>query len=252
MELKLDTYNFRARLAPLLIVILPTVLAVAVWLPLESESWKLLGSLGMSAALSLLLVQLGRDGGKQKQTRLFEAWGGKPTTRLLRHRDQGIDAHTKSRYHQKLRALLPDVPMPSASREEEAPEESDAAYESCGKYLLEATRDKKRFPLVFDANVSYGFRRNLWGMKPTGIANSLVGLISAVGNALYAYTGTSNITVTAVTAIAICGLLLTWWLLRIKPFWVKLAADAFAERLLAACETLSPPEGRRGTSVIVP
>ena len=252
MELKLDTYNFRARLAPMLIVILPAVLAVAVWLPLESEYWRLLGSLGMSAALSLLLVQVGRDQGKQKQPQLFESWGGKPTTRLLRHRDQVIDSHTKARYHQKLRTLLPDVPMPPASLEDEAPERADAAYESCGKFLLEATRDKKRFPLVFDANVSYGFRRNLWGMRPTGIANSLVGLISSVSNALYAYTGSSKITVTSVSAIAICGLLITWWLLRIKPSWVRLAADAYAERLLAACETLSPPEGGRGTSVIVP
>lgn len=31
-----------------------------------------------------------------------------------------------------------------------------------------------------------------------------------------------------------------WWLLRINPGWVKLAGDGYAERLLAACETLEP------------
>jgi hypothetical protein len=36
-------------------------------------------------------------------------------------------------------------------------------------------------------------------------------------------------------------LLLTWWVGRITPRWVKLAGDAYAERLLAVCETLETP-----------
>ena len=105
-ELKLDGYSFRARLAPVLLVLLPAVLGIAVWIPVTTDAWKLFGSLGMSSALALLLVQLGRDLGKEKQQLLFDSWDGRPTTRYLRHRDVTIDPHTKERYHEKLQALL--------------------------------------------------------------------------------------------------------------------------------------------------
>jgi hypothetical protein len=34
--------------------------------------------------------------------------------------------------------------------------------------------------------------------------------------------------------------MLVWWLLRITSNWVRLAAFAYAERLLGTCDTLRP------------
>lgn len=236
-EFKFDGYNFRARLAPVVLVILPAALGIAVWTPVDSDAWKMLGSFGISSALSILLVQLGRDLGKGKQASLFASWDGKPTTRILRHRDSTIDPHTKGRYHQRLQALLPDLKLPSARAEKGNPDAADQVYESCVKHLLEVARDKKKNPLLYEANVTYGFRRNYWGMKPAGVANAMLGLGSSAANGVIGYMGSGNVSGTAVGSVAICALLLTWWLVRITPRWVKLAGDAYAERLLAVCET---------------
>ena len=238
--MKIDTYNFKARLAPLLLVILPAALAVGVWVPIESDAWKMFGSLGVSASLTLLLTQLGRDLGKRKQMGLFVSWGGKPTTRMLRHRDDTLDPHTKARYHRKVEALLPEIKVPSARAEKGNPEAADEVYESCVRHLLEATRDKVKHALIFEANVTYGFRRNFWGMKPAGVTISAIGFLSSAANVAYEYSGSSRVFATSIGSVAICGLLLTWWASRITPAWVKLAGDAYAERLLSACETLPP------------
>ena len=40
------------------------------------------------------------------------------------------------------------------------------------------------------------------------------------------------------TAITIVALLLTWWIVRITPSWVKIVADAYAIRLLASIDEL--------------
>lgn len=245
MEFNLDTYNFRARLAPFLLVILPAAMAVSLWLPTESDAWKSLGGLGVGAALTFLMVQLGRDLGKAKQVKLFAAWDGKPTTRMLRHRDRTLDPHSKARYHTKLGLLLPDAKIPSPRSETGNPRLADDVYESCVRHLLEATRDKRKYPLISESNIAYGFRRNFWGMKPAGITCSILGLLSSSTNIVYHLLEASSVPMASVIAVVISGLLFTWWIFRVTPHWVKLAGDAYAERLLAACETLGGHDSER-------
>lgn len=47
-------------------------------------------------------------------------------------------------------------------------------------FLREQTRDPKMFPIVYEENVNYGFRRNLLGLKPTGAAIAVVGSLAAI------------------------------------------------------------------------
>ena len=54
------------------------------------------------------------------------------------------------------------------------PEWADTKYEEVVTSLREATRDTSRFPLVFAENANYGFRRNLWGLRPIGTAVAVV------------------------------------------------------------------------------
>ena len=115
-----------------------------------------------------LLTQLGRDAGKNKEKGLWDSWGGKPTTQLLRHRDHQLDPNTKSRYHAKLAAIVPGIRMPSPEEEAQDPQAADHVYDSCVKYLIQKTRDHKQFPLLFHENVSYGFRRDLLGNETGG------------------------------------------------------------------------------------
>ena len=59
-------------------------------------------------------------------------------------------------------------PLPTQQEEEACPAWADTKYEEAVTALREATRDTSRFPLVFAENANYGFRRNLWGLRPIG------------------------------------------------------------------------------------
>ncbi len=104
--------------------------------------------------------------------------------------------------------------------------------------LLQRTRDREKFRLVFRENVNYGFRRNLWGMKSAGIATAIVGLVAGMAKAIQLGLAGEDVQMTAVAAALVGLTLLTLWLFRIRPSWVKIAADGFARQLIGACETL--------------
>jgi hypothetical protein len=72
-------------------------------------------------------------------------------------------------------------------------------YDSCGDLLREKTRDKDKFSLIFQENMNYGFRRNLWGMKTLGIFTSLMGIIFCTIKAIYLWYALGNIHTISIT-----------------------------------------------------
>lgn len=241
--MKLDTYNFFARLCPLLVVGLPVGLAVAAWFQNAHAEWALLSGVLTSLGFSFLLTQLGRDPGKLKEAELYQSWGGKPTTRKLRHSTTDLDWISLERCHVRLGAV---VGMPAPTKEDEQADlvAADQVYEAYTRYLREATRDKDKFRLVFAENVSYGFRRNLWGWKPWGIRIAGVGLVVSAIALVFGIC--TEVRMIAVVATVINGFLFYCWCSRINSDWVRLPAEAYADRLLGACDVLFPPESNTG------
>lgn len=227
-------YTRRARLRPALLVALPLGIATLSWFPHGLTGWSALWGLIVWSGGTALMAQVGRDWGLKKQRKLFQMWGGKPTTRLLRHRDVR-NKEILVRRHRKLEELMPNLQIPSPEEEQANPSAADEVYENCATFLREKTRDRKKFRLVFEENCNYGFRRNLWGMKPLGILLAIIGC-AAVG-ILFIVKGFS----TSPLAIA-CGfgnmLLLLGWVLVFTPKWVRIPAEAYGERLLESCENL--------------
>ncbi|MDD5751243.1 MAG: hypothetical protein PHS73_01855 [Candidatus Peribacteraceae bacterium] len=209
-----DHYTRQARLFPALLVMLPVGLAIVAWFPQKFIGWGLLLGVATSCGLTALLAQIGRDLGKSKEPKLHEKWNGKPTTQFLRCGDTHIDQFTKARYKEKLRELIPTIVFPGPEEESNAPAAADEIYASCTKFLLEKTRDKKRFDLLYNENVNYGFRRNIWGMKPAGILLAIGGLIVT---ALPIYLARTDVPAVAVIATLLNVILLIWWILRITP-----------------------------------
>jgi len=236
--LGLDAYSRKARLAPVLIFMLPVGLAVTCFFPVEAATWGALVSVTSVCGLTMLFSQLGRDLGKKKEPKLFAMWGGKPTTRYLSHLHSPLNRETLERYHGKLRRLRRDVKFPTSDDERADPNAANVIYEACGDWLREKTRDVKAFPLVFAENVNYGFRRNLWALKPAGILLTLVAVLVCVARASWVCWSSQSIDGIALGAAGVCVILLVLWTLRFTPDWVKLAADAYSERLLAALEKL--------------
>jgi hypothetical protein len=239
-----DPYARQARLAPALITLFPVALLLAVWLPALQSILGGLVSLAAAFGILLWFSQIARDEGKRKEPELYRQWGGKPSVAMLRASDTRIDRITKARYKKFLVNRVPGLVFPSEDEERRDPTTAESACESATAWLLTQTRDIKRFGLLFQENVSYGFRRNLWGLKRLGIAISLGSAV--VSSAVVAYQVSLHhqlprmeCMIGTVLVWVFCG----WWIFRVNPSWIKIAADAYAKQLLEACDMLQSHNG---------
>jgi hypothetical protein len=238
-----DAYSLKSRYYPVVIVIAPICLII---LSLVAGRWDLLKGIGITTVstlgLAFVVEQLSRDWGKKKEPSLFQVWEGKPTTRILRHRDPFLNKITKERYHRKLQHLMEGIQIPTAKQEGEDPKTADLIYDSCVGLLQALTKDVKGFPLVFQENMNYGFRRNLWGMKPVGIIISTIGFVICSILAMWHFRANNDEWLVAAICGLICVVLLILWTFQFTPSWVKITADEYARQLLLACDSLQAHE----------
>jgi hypothetical protein len=139
------------------------------------------------------------------------------------------------------------LPLPTAEEEAAEPTRADEVYGAAVTIVIGATRNPKRFPLLFKENVSYGFRRNLLGLRPAGIACSIATMVIVA--LVYIVTLISGSGPTSLAAwsipMGVALLALIAWL-RLTGEWVRPIADAYAQRLFEAARTLMG-EGEVGT-----
>lgn len=240
-----DTYTLKARIAPVLLVALPLTLMVLCWQSDVLAKWKTLWAVVLASGGGIILAQFGRDAGKLKEKNLFDSWDGSPTTRKLRHRQQDNPELLK-RYHENIRKISPELRIPTPEEEKLNPQEADKVYETVVSILREKTRDKKRFELVFKENCNYGFRRNLWGLKVLGQSLSIICTVLVLIVIICKMVATNNlweVDTLHITCFAFNILLIYLWLGIVRPEWVKVAADSYADRLLGTMEILV--EGKR-------
>ncbi|MDM0008382.1 hypothetical protein QTI51_26660 [Variovorax sp. J22G73] len=168
-----DAYSIRARLFPAIVAAAPALAALALLI-----SWKSFGLSNIVASLGVLVLlyaiaDFARARGRAIEERLFSEHGGKPSITMFRRIDDTIDAGSKDRYRTFLATKLNMAP-PSPGDELVDPAASDAFYWQCGNWLRESTRDAKAFPILFGENVTYGFRRNLYGVKWLALSLNLI------------------------------------------------------------------------------
>lgn len=244
-----DAYTWRARVLPVFLVLLPVAILVALWLPQFNFIARISGVLAAPFGIAMLISQIGRDKGSNKQPALWASWGGAPTIQLLRHRNKELNPVIRESNHRKLVLLFPDLKMPTLEEEQRNPANADSIYQAATRYLIGRTRDRKQFPLVFKENVNYGFRRNLWALKPVGITLALAG-IAGSGLRLWLFLGTPDFrsSETIVSAL-LSAILLLFWTSWATPAWVRIAAEAYAERLFESCDQLLQKLDSSGTTV---
>lgn len=168
-----DAYSIRARLFPAIIAAAPALAALTLLI-----SWKTFGLSNLIASLGVLVLlwaiaDFSRARGRAIEAKLYADHGGMPSITMFRRNDLTIDAGSKDRY----RALLADkigVAAPSAADEAADQEAADAFYGQCGNWLRQNTRDTKTFSILFGENITYGFRRNLFGVKALALWLNLI------------------------------------------------------------------------------
>jgi hypothetical protein len=238
-----DTYERKARLYPALLALVP-VLGVAVGLyglALQLEQ----GVIAFVAGIGgfYLLANIVRETGKRLEGQLYAEWGGAPTTQLQRHRDATIDSVTKRARHQFLSTKL-GIPFPDAAAEAADPRAADDAYAAGTRWLIEHTRDRHRFGLLFNENVGYGYRRNALGLKPFAIAICVLSIgwvlwsqrvISLDG---WSSTAAAWMSRGSLLSLATSTVLLLVWIFFFTKRTVRTAAFSYADMLLRACSVL--------------
>ena len=104
--------------------------------------------------------------------------------------------------------------------------------------IILCTRDKKQYPILFKENISYGFRRNSYGIKWLAVILALLPIIVVVVDLLVKNVSIVNVDeLTTWVSICFSVVLFIWWAFVVRVEWVKDAATAYAVRLLASCET---------------
>lgn len=224
-----DEYSVKARLFPGLIAALPLSILAVVYLP-NKPLLALLGAAGAAGAM-FLLASFVRELGKRAEQGLLVQWDGLPTTALLRHRTpQNNVLFTQRR--QALEHML-DERLPTESEELASPKLADDAYIAATRRLISRVRERKLdFPRVHEENISYGFARNMLGIKKLAI--TLVSLAMTLDLVLLYRDGVEAIVVVALAAHIV---LLLFWALFVRSGWVRRAGTSYAERLFETLDS---------------
>lgn len=168
-----DAYSLRARLFPAIVAAAPALAALALLI-----SWKSFGLSNLIATLGLLVLlfaiaDFSRSRGRAIEGKLYAERGGMPSITMFRRNDTTLDAGSKDRYREFLARTL-GIVAPTIQEENADQGAADAFYGQCGNWLRQNTRDTKKFPILFNENVTYGFRRNLLGVKVVALCLNVI------------------------------------------------------------------------------
>ena len=236
-----DKYTVQARLRPGLLVVLPALITIALWLP---SVWTFLGGISAlvsACGLTLLLAEIARFRGRQIERAMIAKNGGKFTTIFLRHEDSTISSASKLIYHDVLRKQA-NRSIPTEEEERKDRSAADDRYRGAVEWLLEATRDQKRFPLVMAENISYGFRRNLLGLKLAAIFSLIFCLCMDAWFTWQSLGKDANKFRAGVATGTGLFILLLIWTFVVNMDFVEDAGRSYALRLLAQCDVLRAKE----------
>ncbi|MFJ5441675.1 hypothetical protein [Pectobacterium sp. CHL-2024] len=241
-----DPYERQARLYPALISISPLlVMIIVLYQEQLSKFHTLLFSLVSCGGL-FLMSDIARRRGKMKEKSLWASWGGVPSVQVLRYSDDTFDDVSTSRYHAILSKKI-GVKFPSQQDEHKNPQDADKVYASAGNYLRTATRDTQKFHLIFKDNISYGFRRNGYGLKTIGVTLCFICIIwvvirhgiDSVVARLHLASGFESLLLPEEWVTSGISLLMLFiWLLVFTQSALREAGFSYAEKLIHACEML--------------
>lgn len=247
LENLIDPYNLRARLFPAFLVLLPLGCVIAAWVPIEIQALGALGSVAATLGIATLFQQLVRDAGKRVEPELYGRWGGKPSVRMLHYAHSSVNHQTLARCHAKVRESAPELAIPGSIEEEaKHPVEALTAYESASDLLVAKTRGKEKFALLFEENMNYGYRRNIWGLKTWGITTALVGSGVVTVRVVTLWLRTQELAVVPSVAGVVCVVIALFWSLTVNSDWVRRAADVYAHRLVLSADEIDSPKKADG------
>lgn len=238
IEKFLDPYEMKARIAPGLILSVAVLVDVIFTVPVLSNVPIFAATSVFSLALIYGLGNFARACGASVQAKLWDEWGGEPSTRFLRLRDNhfgdGLKASIRSEITRRFAVQL-QSPDEEAKNPEFADREIVDAFRRVRSYL----RQKNADGLWQKQNIEYGFCRNLLGCRLPWIFFSVLALAFALGNAIRNSQNLVNPGTSVGCLSLICAVYVGWFLL---PTATKKVAEAYAESAWMAFLNVSQGE----------
>jgi hypothetical protein len=224
----LDEYDREARLVPALLSIFPLVL-VAIGFGVQDNP--------VLASIIAVLFTLGApmvaakqvaDRGRAVEQTLIAKWGAPPTTLQLVPKSDGQGGELLRQRRDRLERVS-GISLPTG------PELTDSTvqtYEAAVRWLIENTRDRAKFPVVWAELKTYGFERNALGLRTLAMTTSGCGVLALCVGAVAGSRG-ADVSVGTTAALAgVCALVGLWRCRVPNETRVRRAADRYAERVL--------------------
>ena len=103
----MDSYDLQARHAPIVFTILLATLVALAIVPGLGQTKFAAGSIAfiILAARPFVATRIARAAGRARQDVLYAAWGGMPTTAMLRYQDTRLNSQTRKVFRERLSRL---------------------------------------------------------------------------------------------------------------------------------------------------
>ena len=233
----LDSYSIRARLFPAILALTPAIVFVLI-----GASWTDPGLPEALTAVAIGVLFVGfadfaRRLGKRAERQIFAATGGRPTNTTLRRTDGTLDARMKDRFRSFIAGQIEEV-APGEQTELESPGSVNDFYQRCNVWLRENTRDTEKYHVLFSENISYGFRRNLYGLRSAALTVNIATLAAAITiwAAKWEVLGVTDRQLSVVVVLAACHAL--FFLFFATRGSVMDASHTYGRQLTLSCEQL--------------
>lgn len=232
-----DLYTIKARLAPAIIAVAPSMALLIAIISIKSfdasQVWATIGLLVVLFALS----NVSREAGKRVQYRVYRDNDGWPTFDPIYYEDRTFGDEAKLKYLNFLSEKL-GRPFPSMLDAASNPLAARQFYNEAATWLREATRDTNQFRILYDENITYGYFRNLLGLKWISLSLNLA-VMTICFLVIYQYVPWFNDVAASlhyVLAVSIVhGLYIVFGVTEAR---MRSASSRYARQLLLACETM--------------
>lgn len=225
-------YNLRARLSVGIILIAPWLLELYLFVPEIQKFTSTIIVLFITYGFCNLLIIYCRIPGTHTMKKCFPDL--LPAQKALLPSSNYIDQKSKERYYTFLSQNIDEFIISN----------DDAHMKECVStavtWLIAQTRDSKKFQLIAEENINFGFSYNLLGLKPLGLTMCSIGTIF---NGVLFFLNHKQFISLNLTDI-VCGFIINLtflliWVFIINKNLVISSGKKYARVLLSACDSLS-------------
>lgn len=250
-----DEYELKARYWPLWLVIGPPTMLIALAFSWWSNFEPLYSSIGGGGAVGFWFAfffwgkSKVRDRGKDLEEDIFRENDGRvvlPSVRFLRIRDNTINPREKERFKKKVGTFIDVAQWPTEKEEEESLRDCDVIYQDASYWLRKYVRRNLDTSMLDRENISYGFRRNLTGMKPIALSLILFSTVICVIIIQNKEGAHGDLMSLFFFVHLVCFLV---WILAVNKFFVVRQANTYAKELIACAEEIDVPNTKKSPIV---